>query len=107
MWAHLGNAAADKRARLGAHMHPWPQGASERLEAAWDQALELASWAGWQEAAQCLPSDTLEDIGPEERAIRIQAEAQRRRAAGTLLVTQEAEDDELIVASSRLAAALR
>ena len=87
-------------------MHPWSEQASERLDEAWDQALEIPSWAGWQEATQCLPPDTVKDIGPEERAIRSQAEAQRRRAAGTLLVTQEAEDDELIVASRRLAAAL-
>ena len=106
MWEHLGNAAADRRARLGAQMHPWPEGADERLELAWEQALELASWAGWQEASQCLPPDTLEDIGAEERAIRSQAEAERRRSAGTLLLTQEADDDAFVAEARRLAAAL-
>ena len=107
MWEHLGNRAADSRARLGAQMHPWSAETSQRLEVEWDQALEIASWAGWQEAAQCLPPDTVEDIGPEERAVRAQAEAQRRRSAGSLLVLPQAGTEaDIASAAARLAAAL-
>ena len=106
MWEHLGNAAADRRAKMGAAMHPWSPQASALLDAAWEEALEVASWAGWQDASTLVPPDTVEDISPEERALRRSAEAQRKRCAGTLLVESEEAASGCADSARLLAAAL-
>ena len=107
MWERRGNCAADSRARSGAELHPWTPEEDERLDVTMGCALELATWAGWQEAAMCNHPDSSEQIGVEERATRRQALAARRAAAGQLEVTRdEPEDASVILAARRLAAGI-
>ena len=106
MWEHLGNKAADARARQGAALHPWSDRAQALLDDAWGEALEVAAWAGWQEAASCLPPDAVEDISIEEQALRRQATAARRQAAGSLEVDSPG-DKSVAPAARHLAERLR
>ena len=106
MWEHLGNSAADRRAKMGAALHPWSPQDSALLESSWEEALEVASWAGWQDASTLVPPDTVEDISPEERVLRRSAEAQRKRSAGTLLVESEEAESGFACSARLLAAAL-
>ena len=107
-WEHKGNKAADLRAKQGAALHPWSPAAQQALEDAWGEALEFATWAGWQEqAVSSTTPDAGEDISAEERAVRRQAAAARCSQAGTLEVSREcAEDFGAAAAAAELAAAL-
>ena len=88
-------------------MHPWNPEAEAKLDQAWDSALEMAAWAGWQEASACHPPHAVEDIDAEERALRSQAARARRQAAGQLQVRRDpAEDRGVAAAAKRLAADL-
>ena len=101
LWEHHANKAADGRAKLGASLHPWTPDAAEDLESHWELALELASWAGWQEAAASALPDAIETINAEERAVRRAAQAERRQAAGLLEVAREEPDDRSAIATAR------